>query len=438
MTQRNRGRYTTSPLRFSVLPALTGLLLACGGGDDEPRVADRTEPGEHRGHPTAPLQGWGPADPDQLAAGRLDTTWRGPASADLMERTRRRAGSRADTARGTAGAGDTTRSGAAARDTATTEAWDNITPERVNATPDLPLTSTDGGPTTLRVQVLLDRARFSPGVIDGRWGKNTEKAVYWLQHEEGLEPTGTVDRETYDRLLGRVGEMPPLARRRLTEEDVSGPFVDIPDDVYEQAELDCLCYRSAREKVAERYHLTPELLAKLNPDSDLGALRAGLELWLPNVRVAQPDTGTAAEGEGGAGGRIARIVISKDGFYTHALDEQERIVMHFPSTLGAGYDPSPTGDYRITAIAWNPDFHYQPELFHEVPDEEPEAMLPPGPNSPVGVVWMALSKPHYGIHGTAEPSTIGYTSSHGCIRLTNWDAVTLGSAIRAGVPVTFR
>lgn len=427
---------TTSPRTLPLLPFLAGLFLACGNGEEARRVVDATEAGEHVGHPTAPLRDWGPADPDRLAAGRLDSTWRASAVRDASERL-----GAMGSARGTAGVRDT--AGGAPTDSATAEAWEDIAPARTNARPRFPITTTDGGPSVLHVQVLLDRARFSPGVIDGRWGKNTEKAVYWLQHDEGLEPTGKVDDETYGRMLGRVGELPPLARRRLTEEDVSGPFVSIPADVYDKAELECLCYESVLEKVAERYHLTPDLLQKLNPDADPSALRAGMELWLPNVRVARReaaagDTAATGSGDDGAGARVARIVISKEGFYTHALDDQGRVLFHFPSTLGAGYDPSPTGETRITAIAWDPDFHYQPKLFHEVPDEEPDAMLPPGPNSPVGVVWMALSRPHYGIHGTAEPSTIGYTSSHGCVRLTNWDAVALAGAVSGGVPVTFR
>jgi lipoprotein-anchoring transpeptidase ErfK/SrfK len=135
---------------------------------------------------------------------------------------------------------------------------------------------------------------------------------------------------------------------------------------------------------------------------------------------------------------VAKLVVSKKGFWTHAVDSSGNILSHFPSTLGAGYDPSPTGDFRITNISWNPAFHYQPKLFAEVSDTKPEAHLPKGPNSPVGVVWIALSKPHYGIHGTSSPETIGYANSHGCVRLTNWDATELGHMIAKGIPVLFQ
>jgi lipoprotein-anchoring transpeptidase ErfK/SrfK len=134
---------------------------------------------------------------------------------------------------------------------------------------------------------------------------------------------------------------------------------------------------------------------------------------------------------------VARIRVSKDGFYLHALDESGRILYHFPTTVGAGYDPSPSGDFRVTGVAYDPDFHYQPKLFADVPDTDEDALLPPGPNSPVGLVWMQLSKDNYGIHGTAEPATIGYGTSHGCVRLTNWDALFLANRTARETPVEF-
>jgi lipoprotein-anchoring transpeptidase ErfK/SrfK len=131
-------------------------------------------------------------------------------------------------------------------------------------------------------------------------------------------------------------------------------------------------------------------------------------------------------------------VVSGDGSYLHAVDAAGRVLMHFPVTLGVGYDPSPQGDYRVTNIARNPEWRYNPALLANVPDDEEPATIPAGPNNAVGLVWMALSEPHYGIHGTSEPASIGYTSSSGCVRLTNWDALTLADAIRPGVDVQFR
>ena len=320
----------------------------------------------------------------------------------------------------------------------------------------LPVSGEAQGPSVLYVQVLLDRSPFSPGILDGKWGKNTRKAVYWLQRASGLESTGVVDSLTFVRLVDLAGRPDRYVRTvRLTEEDVAGPFVEIPADVHAQAELECMCYGSALEKVAEKYHAAPELLESLNAGRALDSLAAGDSLRVPNVEegalasVGPPSA--AADTAGGApdtagpsrtrispGGEVARIVISMGGFYLHAFDDQGRLLYHFPTTVGSKYQPSPTGEFHIASIAFDPWFHWQPTLFDEVPDTEEDERLRPGPNSPVGVVWMALSKDNYGIHGTGEPATIGYATSHGCVRLTNWDARFLAERLREGVPVVFR
>lgn len=309
------------------------------------------------------------------------------------------------------------------------ESWQDISAAAVNdSATRLPLGKGISGPSVLRVQVLLDRALFSPGAMDGRWGLNTEKAVYWLQKREGLRATATVDSLTFARLATLAGEPDALVRRHaLTEADVAGPFVDLPEDYWEQAELDCTCYESRSEKLAETFHTTPRLLAKLNPGVSLDRVEAGTAIWVPAIRD------TAARG-----GAIARIAVSDRGRYLHALDAAGRILMHFPATLGASYEPSPTGDYRVVRIKENPAWHLQPAILEQVPDDKPEAIVPAGPNNAVGMVWMALSAPHYGIHGTKAPETIGYASSAGCVRLTNWDAVYLARRIGAGTAVGFR
>ena len=311
----------------------------------------------------------------------------------------------------------------------TVEATQNKFPLRIPKT----------GPVALHLQILLDRAGFSPGIIDGAWGLNAAKAITFFtkpgdnERLQGDSPPAvtTVDADTYARLRSAARSKPLLRRYKLTADDLDGPFTVIPEDVYKQEKLPCLCYASAIEELSERFHSSKKLLADLNPRVNLERLKPGMTIVVPNVEAdnAALPQDTAI---------IARVIISKKHFWTHAVDAAGKIIYHFPSTLGAGYDPSPTGDYKVTYVARDPTFRYQPKLFAEVPDHEPEAKLRPGPNSPVGRVWMSLSKPHYGIHGTSSPETIGYANSHGCVRLTNWDALRLSDLVDAGTPVQFK
>jgi lipoprotein-anchoring transpeptidase ErfK/SrfK len=388
--------------RLTLIPLLAAVLAGCRADDG----ADRNE-----GSATLLAFGDDRLSREELEAQRLEMDWR-----EWIERDTTAAGdslSPVDTARANQ-----------------TESWDSITPESVNRGPiALPLHGDVAGPSVLRVQILLSRAAFSPGIVDGRWGRNTEKALYWLQRREGLRPTGHVDPETWQRLQEMAGEPADLVREhQLTADEVAGPFITLPREYYDRRDLECQCYESLAEKLAERYHTSEELLRQLNPGVDLNAVRAGETINVP---------ATARVVSAGAGS-IAKIVVSDGGRYLHALDAGGRVLYHFPATLGSQYSPSPTGDYRITNVAHDPTWHYQPELLEGVDDDEPDAVLPPGPNNAVGVVWMALSKPHYGIHGTSAPETIGYATSNGCVRLTNWDADFLSRQIEPGVQVEFR
>jgi lipoprotein-anchoring transpeptidase ErfK/SrfK len=394
------------------MPACRYLLLAlllpttaCVGGDDDAggetvaaRETTATTPLDPSvyGDPRRRLT------PEELEQGRLDRGWQQFVQLDTVP---------------------------AADSVAFPERWEQISAETLGGSPTvLPIHGDVAGPSVARLQIALDRALFSPGVIDGRWGKNTEKAVYWLQEREGLPATGRVDSTTWQRIVQLSGVQRFTRSHTLTQEDVSGPFVTIPEDIYEQADLDCMCYESLSEKLAERFHVTPELLARLNSGVDLDALQAGQTLTVPEVR-----------GEGSSSiGPVDRIVISDGGYFLHALDASGRILAHFPTTLGSDYAPSPEGAFTITGIAQDPTWHYQPDLLTGVEDWKEEAVIPEGPNNAVGVVWMQLSEPHYGIHGTSAPETIGYTTSHGCVRLTNWDARFLSGQIQPGVEVQFR
>lgn len=399
--------------QWFLLLILAAPLAGCRGDAGEVRDGAASQDGVA----TAYARGTDRLSAEELEAGRMDMDWRRWVERDT---------SAADTARPPAGG-----TPAAGRRTGSlSESWDAISAESVNTGPiALPVSGDVAGPSVLRVQVLLDRALFSPGIIDGRWGRNTEKAVYWLQRREGLRPTGEVDEQTWRRLQELGGSPRELVRtHQLTPDDVAGPFVRLPEEYYDRRDMDCQCYESLAEKLAERFHTSEALLEQLNPGVDLGSLQAGQALVVPAVR------------EGGSAGRgnVARIVVSDGGKYVHGVDPSGRILYHFPATLGSSYSPSPTGDYRITAIAHDPTWHYQPELLEGVDDDEPDAILPPGPNNAVGVVWMQLSKPHYGIHGTSAPETIGYATSNGCVRLTNWDAEFLSRRVAEGTPVEFR
>ena len=428
-------------MRISALIA-AALLVACGGDEDADAEARRTAAD---GAATAYASSFDQPSPEELEAGRMDASWRQWAQADAGDRARRRGGAAAGPPQGGQAAGDTSAGTPSRSDTAGTgasqggsDAWDEITPQSVNArATGLPISGDVAGPSVARVQVLLDRVNFRPGIIDGRWGKNTEKAVYWFQNERGLEATGTVDRATLDRLEQEAGLGDRIVvSHTLTEDDVSGPFVQLPEDVYERAEKDCLCYESLREKLGEVFHTAPELLEKLNPDVDLNAVAAGDRLQVPAVETFHVDA--LPDGKYTGGGAVARIVISGGGHYLHALDADGSILYHFPTTLGSDYAPSPSGEFSVRSTTFDPTWHYQPELLTGVDPSREDAILPAGPNNAVGIVWMQLSRDHYGIHGTSAPETIGYATSHGCVRLTNWDAGLLGQNIPDGTPVEFR
>jgi lipoprotein-anchoring transpeptidase ErfK/SrfK len=310
------------------------------------------------------------------------------------------------------------------------ESFQGLDADSINNAPVVvPLKGDVSGPSVVKTQVYLDRSGFSVGALDGRWGRNTAIALWWFQRSRGVEATepGALDEQTFRMLASTAGAVPAIVQRTLTADDLNGPFTPLPEDVYDKAKLDCLCYESKLEKLAERFHTTEGFLTRLNPDKDFDALQAGDSLAVPNTREAltqdQPD--------------IARVVVSIRGNTFNAFDAAGKLVFHAPTTLGSKYDPSPREVTQVQKITFDPWFHYQPTLFHEVPDEEPEANLPPGSNSPVGVVWIALSKPHFGVHGTSDPDSIGYASSHGCVRLTNWDARDVAHRLKAGVAVEF-
>ena len=308
------------------------------------------------------------------------------------------------------------------------ETFKGLTPDAINNAPvSVPLTGDVKGPSVLKTQVYLDRVHFSVGAIDGRWGRNSAITVWWWQRSHGLPSTGDVDRATFQSIADAAGAPAAVTTYTVTADDTKGPFVHIPDDVYEQQKLDCLCYESLKEALSEKFHVDQDFIEVLNPKVKFSELKAGDTIVVPNVRP--PLTADQRD--------IAKVVISLSGNTFNGFDAAGNLIFHAPTTVGNAFDPSPSESVKMIKIVDHPHFHYDPTLYHEVPDTNPDAQLAPGPNSPVGVVWMALSKPHYGIHGTKDPESIGYASSHGCIRLTNWDAAEVEHRVNEGMEVSF-
>src|SRR5688572_448209 len=380
-------------------------------------------------------------------------------------------------------------------------------PQKHTATP--PATTTANAPAAERIpgldararralaaQVALDRAGFSPGELDGAMGNNTKRALRAFQKARGLQETGELD----DRTVSSLGEVfnYPVATYAISGDDVAEQFAEIPADMMAKSKLPKLTYSSAQELLAERFHTSPKLLARLNAQAKY---ERGEIITVPNVEPflapgltaarqqttkgpqqtdaakqpgpapqpgAPPQPGAApqpgaqegrpqsdaarASGSPAAGTDATRAAGTKPapstaGNVVTVTDKDKSLIVqnaagetifYAPVTVGSKNDPLPVGEWKVNGVSRNPTFNYNPDLFWDADPSHAKAKLPPGPNNPVGVVWIDLSKEHYGIHGTPEPSRIGYTESHGCIRLTNWDAMRLAQLVAPGTKVVLR
>jgi len=288
----------------------------------------------------------------------------------------------------------------------------------------------------LEVQVALDRAGFSPGVLDGRSGSNTKKAIDAYRKVNGSEPAAIQATATY----------------QITEADAAAPLEpQIPSDLMEQSKLKTLGYRTLLEALSERFHATPALMQRLNPGA---TFVAGAEITVPNVEPMQlpinpPKTDeqpSATEKEAEAQTTLqavkekpaVTVTVTESTSALTVTDAGGNIIMYAPVTTGSEHDPLPIGEWKVNGVGLNPTFRYNPDLFWDANPTHQKAVIPAGPNNPVGLVWIDLSKDHYGIHGAPEPANIGRGQSHGCVRLTNWDALRLAALVKPGTRVVFQ
>lgn len=275
----------------------------------------------------------------------------------------------------------------------------------------------------VKAQILLDRARFSPGVIDGRNGENFRKALIAFQRERALEENGRLDEATWAALV-QGADQPVLIEYEIKRAEANAKFVrKIPKSFEEQAKLERVSYTGPRELLAEKFHMAEDLLKAINPKAPFK--REGSKIVVANVRGDAPQ------------GRAARVEVHKAERTVRAFAKDGALLAFYPATVGSAEKPAPSGAYKVRAIAENPLYRYNPDYnFKGVKSKEP-LKIAPGPNNPVGSIWIDLTAESYGIHGTPAPEKISKTESHGCVRLTNWDAAELARMVSRGTSVVF-
>ena len=279
-------------------------------------------------------------------------------------------------------------------------------------------------PALLRLEALLDRAGFSPGAIDGRQGTNLQRAVAAYAQAHGLASADPLDPQLWGQITTQDSG-PVVQAYRITADDEQGPFIGTPPKDYQAlSKLPALSYSTPEQELAERFHMSQKLLETLNPKVDF--TKAGTLLVVVAPRAGPRDYDAT------------RIEVDKSNEEVRVFGADGQLAAVYPATVGSTERPAPSGQFAVAAVAPHPAYYYDPARLTFTPTgAKGKLRIAPGPNNPVGSTWIALTIPTYGIHGAPDPTEIGKQQSHGCVRLTNWDAAELGKAVKKGVPVNF-